>query len=96
MRTSRKVVLEHAPPSDKLYGNPVFGIQVTGNSNSIRAFWTPLRTAGATARAMLVRRPPHAMAGRPVHDADRERRRVRTPAAGAASATANSWSRGAR
>ena len=49
-----KVVLEHAPPSDKLYGNPVFGIQVTGNSNSIRAFWTPLRTAGATARAMLV------------------------------------------
>ena len=49
-----RVVLEHAPPSDKLYGNPVFGIQVTGNSNSIRAFWTPLRRAGATARAMLV------------------------------------------
>src|ERR1700742_2442359 len=49
-----QVTLEHAPPSDKLYGNPVFGIQVTGNSNSIRAFWKPLRTAGATARAMLV------------------------------------------
>src|ERR1700723_1317345 len=49
-----QVVLEHAPPSDKLYGNPVFGIQVTGNSNSIRAFWKPLRQAGATARAMLV------------------------------------------
>lgn len=49
-----KVVLEHAPPSDKLYANPVFGIQVTGNSNSVRAFWKPLRTAGATARAMLV------------------------------------------
>jgi isoquinoline 1-oxidoreductase beta subunit len=32
-----QVVVEHAPPSDKLYGNPVFGIQVTGNSNSIRA-----------------------------------------------------------
>jgi len=30
-----KVVLEHAPPNDKLYGNPIFGIQVTGNSNSI-------------------------------------------------------------
>src|ERR1700689_531882 len=48
------VTLEHAPSSDKLYGNPLFGIQATGNSNSIRAFWKPLRVAGATARAMLV------------------------------------------
>src|SRR6266436_5906820 len=49
-----QVALLHAPPNDKLYGNPVFGIQVTGNSNSIRAFWKPLREAGAGARAMLV------------------------------------------
>src|SRR6266849_6254909 len=49
-----RVALLHAPPNDKLYGNPVFGIQVTGNSNSIRAFWKPLRDAGAGARAMLV------------------------------------------
>ena len=49
-----QVVIEHAPASDKLYGNPLFGIQVTGNSNSIRAFWEKLREAGATARAMLV------------------------------------------
>jgi isoquinoline 1-oxidoreductase subunit beta len=49
-----KVTLEHAPPDDKLYGNPIFGIQVTGNSNSIRSFWKPLRAAGATARLMLV------------------------------------------
>ena len=49
-----KVVLEHSPPSDKLYGNPIFGIQVTGNSNSIRAFWDKLREAGAAARAMLI------------------------------------------
>jgi len=48
------VTLEHAPPNDKLYGNPTFGIQVTGNSNSIRSFWKPLRVAGASARAMLV------------------------------------------
>jgi isoquinoline 1-oxidoreductase subunit beta len=48
------VTLEHAPPNDELYGNPTFGIQVTGNSNSIRAFWKPLRAAGANARAMLV------------------------------------------
>jgi isoquinoline 1-oxidoreductase beta subunit len=48
-----QVVLEHAPPSDKLYGNPIFGVQVTGNSNSIRAFWDKLRDAGAAARTML-------------------------------------------
>ena len=49
-----KVTLEAAPPNDKLYGNPVFGIQVTGNSNSVRAFWLPLRKAAAGARAVLV------------------------------------------
>jgi len=48
------VVLEHAPANEKLYANPVFGIQATGGSTSVRAFWKPLRTAGATARTMLV------------------------------------------
>jgi isoquinoline 1-oxidoreductase subunit beta len=48
------VAYEHAPPNDALYANPVFGLQVTGNSNSIRAFWMPLRKAGAGARAVLV------------------------------------------
>src|SRR5260370_41497858 len=48
------VSLMHAPPDDKLYANPTFGIQVTGNSNSVRAFWMPLRKAGAAARAMLL------------------------------------------
>jgi isoquinoline 1-oxidoreductase beta subunit len=49
-----KVTLEHAPPNEKLYANPAFGIQATGGSTSVRAFWKPLREAGATARAMLV------------------------------------------
>jgi isoquinoline 1-oxidoreductase beta subunit len=49
-----RVSLEHAPPNDKLYGNPVFGLQATGNSNSIRAWWKQLREAGATTRAMLI------------------------------------------
>src|SRR5882724_2064896 len=49
-----QVVLEAAPPNDKLYANPTFGIQVTGNSNSIRAFWLPLRKAAAGARALLI------------------------------------------
>src|SRR6202521_5161271 len=54
-----QVTLEHAPPNDRLYGNPTFGIQVTGNSNSIRAFWKPLRNAWAAARAMLVQAAAH-------------------------------------
>jgi isoquinoline 1-oxidoreductase beta subunit len=49
-----QVSLEAAPPNDKLYGNPTFGIQVTGNSNSVRVFWLPLRKAAAGARAILV------------------------------------------
>jgi len=51
----KQVRLEHAPPNEKLYGNPLLGgIQATGNSNAMRAAWQPLRQAGATARAMLV------------------------------------------
>jgi isoquinoline 1-oxidoreductase subunit beta len=49
-----QVVLEAAPPNDKLYANPTFGLQVTGNSNSVRVFWMPLRKAAAGARAMLI------------------------------------------
>ena len=36
-----QVVIKHAPASDKLYANPLFGIQVTGNSNSIRSAFSP-------------------------------------------------------
>jgi isoquinoline 1-oxidoreductase beta subunit len=49
-----KILLEHAPSNEKLYTNPLLGIQATGGSTSLRAFWMPLRNAGATARAMLV------------------------------------------
>jgi isoquinoline 1-oxidoreductase beta subunit len=49
-----QIRLEHAPPDDKLYANPFFGEQMTGASSSVRAFYEPLRRAGATARAMLV------------------------------------------
>jgi isoquinoline 1-oxidoreductase beta subunit len=52
-----KVVLEHAPPDEKHFANPAFGIQATGNSNSIRAWWLPLRKAAAGARARLVSEP---------------------------------------
>src|SRR5712675_2824235 len=49
-----EVRLEHAPPNEKLYANPLLGVQVTGNSNAIRGAWKPLRQAGAIARTMLV------------------------------------------
>src|SRR5258706_6728741 len=49
-----QVRLEHAPPDEKLYANPLLGVQATGNSNAIRGSWKPLREAGATARTMLV------------------------------------------
>ncbi|SCB46617.1 isoquinoline 1-oxidoreductase, beta subunit [Bradyrhizobium yuanmingense] len=49
-----QVRLEHAPPNEKLYANPLLGVQATGNSNAIRGAWKPLREAGATARIMLI------------------------------------------
>src|SRR3954447_5466896 len=50
----KQVRLEHAPPNEKLYTNPLLGEQATGNSNAIRGAWKPLREAGATARTMLI------------------------------------------
>ena len=49
-----QVRLEHAPANDKIYMNPLLGVQATGNSNAIRGAWEPMRKAGATARTMLI------------------------------------------
>jgi CO/xanthine dehydrogenase Mo-binding subunit len=49
-----QVQTEQAPPSEALYRNQLIGIQMTGGSTSIRAFYEPLRRAGATARDMLI------------------------------------------
>ncbi len=43
-----------AAPADKAYINPLFGVQATGGSTAVRAFYTPLREAGATARDLLI------------------------------------------
>ncbi|MGO4740146.1 molybdopterin cofactor-binding domain-containing protein [Bosea sp. 2KB_26] len=49
------VAVEPAPANAKLYGNPLIaGVQMTGGSTSIRAFYLPLRQAGAAARKMLI------------------------------------------
>jgi len=49
-----QVQLDHAPPNDKLYANPLFGLQMTGASSSVRAMYEPLRKAGAVGRQLLV------------------------------------------
>jgi isoquinoline 1-oxidoreductase beta subunit len=50
-----KVRFDHAPADEAHYGNPMLGgIQATGNSNSIRAWWNPLRKTAAATRACLV------------------------------------------
>ena len=41
-------------PTDPAYNNPIFGIQATGGSTSVRGHWLPLRKAGAAAREVLV------------------------------------------
>ena len=47
------VKVEQAPV-DKAYVNPLFGMQATGGSTTVRAHWEPVRKAGAAAREMLV------------------------------------------
>src|SRR4029077_12856899 len=48
------VRLEHAPPDDARYAEPLFGVQQTGGSTSVRGNWEPLRRAGAVARTLLI------------------------------------------
>ena len=49
-----QVTPDFAPPNEKLYANPLLHQQATGGSTSIRADWSDLRKAAATARAVLV------------------------------------------
>jgi isoquinoline 1-oxidoreductase subunit beta len=49
----KKVKTEFAPAAPQ-YFNPVFGLQGTGGSTSVRASWGPLTKAGAALREMLV------------------------------------------
>ena len=49
----KQVGVEQAPV-DQAYNNPMFGMQATGGSTTVRAHWLPVRQAGAAAREMLV------------------------------------------
>ncbi|MGF6774260.1 isoquinoline 1-oxidoreductase beta subunit [Paraburkholderia sp. GAS199] len=48
------VTIDHAPPNEKLFMDPLLGGQLTGGSTSIRYAWDPMRKAGATARTVLI------------------------------------------
>ncbi|MHB8455013.1 MAG: xanthine dehydrogenase family protein molybdopterin-binding subunit [Acidiferrobacterales bacterium] len=48
-----KVRVETAPAA-KVFFNPIIGQQLTGGSTAVRAFWMPVRQAGAVAREMLI------------------------------------------
>jgi isoquinoline 1-oxidoreductase beta subunit len=49
-----QISLEAAPPNPDLYSDPINGEQVTGTSATTMAWFDPLRTAGATARELLI------------------------------------------
>src|SRR6202521_392297 len=49
----KKIRTEFAPAAP-VYFNPLFGLQGTGGSTSVRASWGPLTKAGAAAREMLI------------------------------------------
>jgi len=73
------VTLDHAPPDEKLFMDPLLGGQLTGGSTSIRYAWEPMRRAGATARTLLINAAAqqwqvdaascHAQAGQVIHTA---------------------------
>ncbi len=44
---------EQGPAADE-YKNPLFGLQATGGSSTVRGMWEPMRRAGAAAREMLL------------------------------------------
>ncbi|WP_431102996.1 molybdopterin cofactor-binding domain-containing protein [Roseateles noduli] len=49
-----QIKVEHAPPNEKLYAQPILFGQITGGSTSTRATFRVLREAGAVARTLLV------------------------------------------
>jgi isoquinoline 1-oxidoreductase beta subunit len=73
------VTIDHAPPNEKLFMDPLLGGQLTGGSTSIRYAWDPMRKAGATARVLLINAAAqqwqvdpascHAQAGQVIHAA---------------------------
>jgi isoquinoline 1-oxidoreductase beta subunit len=80
-----QVRIEHAPADDGLYANAILQSQTTGLSSTVRAFWLPLRQAGATARTPRASAPGRARAS--------ATRRPRARAAARATASARAAAR---
>ena len=88
----QQIRVEHAPAAPKIYGFD--DDQSTGGSTSVMQCWIPLRTAGATARTMLVSAAAHdwqvdpascvASGGEVVHTASGRRKSYGALAAAAA------------
>src|SRR4029077_17951842 len=49
-----QVRLEHAPPDEKRYANPLFHFQATGGSSSVPGLYEPRRRAGAPPGTLLI------------------------------------------
>jgi len=46
-------IIVKTPLNNPLYNNPIFGMQLTGGSTAVRAWWQPLSVVAATLREML-------------------------------------------
>ncbi|MEZ5511279.1 MAG: molybdopterin cofactor-binding domain-containing protein [Gammaproteobacteria bacterium] len=53
LNTAPHLITVKTAPVNKAFINPVYGVQVTGGSTSVRNYYTSLRIAGAQAREML-------------------------------------------
>lgn len=49
----QKIVIK-MPLNNSLYNNPMYGMQLTGGSSAVRAWWEPMRKIAATLREMLM------------------------------------------
>ncbi len=55
LKVSPESIIVHIAGAHEQYKNPLFGVQATGGSTSIRAFYQPVREAAAVAREAIVR-----------------------------------------
>src|SRR4029453_7354798 len=56
----KQVQLEHAPPNEKLYANPLLGVQATGNSNAYAGHGSRCVRPARSREPCLWPRPPNA------------------------------------
>ena len=90
----QSVSVEAAPPDTKLYANPLLTVQATGNSNSVRAFWKPLRRTAAAAKPRSSSRAPRSHPGGAKSESGAHGRRAASASQPQKARTAGSSARG--